>query len=96
MRGGREEAGRPETQGAGVTARPPAACLPQPVSLSPGAYLRVALPVALLLALCLLQAFGYRLRRVIAAFYFPKVRSPPPHRPAPCRPHPEGPRCHCP
>ncbi|XP_039107408.1 E3 ubiquitin-protein ligase DCST1 isoform X2 [Hyaena hyaena] len=47
-------------------------CLPQPVSLSPRAYLRVALPVALLLALCLLQAFGYRLRRVIAAFYFPK------------------------
>ncbi|XP_029789322.1 E3 ubiquitin-protein ligase DCST1 [Suricata suricatta] len=47
-------------------------CLPQPVSLSPGAYLRAALPAGLLLSLCLLQAFGYRLRRVIAAFCFPK------------------------
>ncbi|XP_045312059.1 E3 ubiquitin-protein ligase DCST1 isoform X6 [Leopardus geoffroyi] len=47
-------------------------CLPQPVSLNPRAYVRAALPVGLLLCLCLLQAFGYRLRRVIAAFYFPK------------------------
>lgn len=36
------------------------------------AYVRTALPVGLLVCLCLLQAFGYRLRRVIAAFYFPK------------------------
>ncbi|KAM5295060.1 E3 ubiquitin-protein ligase DCST1 isoform 4-T5 [Glossophaga mutica] len=47
-------------------------CLPQPVCLNARAYLRTGLPVALLVCLCLLQAFGYRLRRVIAAFYFPK------------------------
>ncbi|XP_059758030.1 E3 ubiquitin-protein ligase DCST1 isoform X2 [Balaenoptera ricei] len=47
-------------------------CLPQPVPLSTRAYLRAALPSSLLVCLCLLQAFGYRLRRVIAAFYFPK------------------------
>lgn len=51
------------------------------------AYLRAALPSALLVGLCLLQAFGYRLRRVIATFYFPKVRpalpSPPLHTPSP-------------
>lgn len=51
----------------------PSACLPQPVSLSAGAYVRTGLPTVLLVCLCLLQAFGYRLRRVIAAFYFPKV-----------------------
>ncbi|KAF6292726.1 DC-STAMP domain containing 1 [Rhinolophus ferrumequinum] len=47
-------------------------CLPQPVCLDATAYLRAALPSALLVGLCLLQAFGYRLRRVIATFYFPK------------------------
>ncbi|XP_037018412.2 E3 ubiquitin-protein ligase DCST1 isoform X2 [Artibeus jamaicensis] len=47
-------------------------CLPQPVRLSARAYLKAGLPVGLLVCLCLLQAFGYRLRRVIAAFYFPK------------------------
>nr|XP_010952258.1 E3 ubiquitin-protein ligase DCST1 [Camelus bactrianus] len=47
-------------------------CLPQPVPLSTRAYLRAALPSGLLVCLCLLQALGYRLRRVIAAFYFPK------------------------
>ncbi|XP_074174706.1 E3 ubiquitin-protein ligase DCST1 isoform X1 [Rhinolophus sinicus] len=47
-------------------------CLPQPVCLDAMAYLRAALPSALLVGLCLLQAFGYRLRRVIATFYFPK------------------------
>lgn len=41
--------------------------------LSAGAYARTGLPTGLLVCLCLLQAFGYRLRRVIAAFYFPKV-----------------------
>ncbi|XP_004693698.1 PREDICTED: DC-STAMP domain-containing protein 1 [Condylura cristata] len=49
-----------------------APCLPQPVSLESRAYVRVAVPMGVLLCLCLLQAFGYRLRRVIAAFYFPK------------------------
>uniref|UniRef100_A0A8C0PCT2 DC-STAMP domain containing 1 n=2 Tax=Canis lupus familiaris TaxID=9615 RepID=A0A8C0PCT2_CANLF len=47
-------------------------CLPQPMALDARAYLRAALPTGLLLCLCLLQAFAYRLRRVIAAFYFPK------------------------
>ncbi|XP_024604033.1 E3 ubiquitin-protein ligase DCST1 [Neophocaena asiaeorientalis asiaeorientalis] len=47
-------------------------CLPQPVPLSTRAYLRAALPSGLLVCLCLLQAFSYRLRRVIVAFYFPK------------------------
>ncbi|KAB0396284.1 hypothetical protein E2I00_015519, partial [Balaenoptera physalus] len=56
-----------------LTGLPPLpACLPQPVPLSTRAYLRAALPSSLLVCLCLLQAFGYRLRRVIAAFYFPK------------------------
>lgn len=72
---------------------PPPACLPQPVPLSTRAYLKAALPSGLLVCLCLLQAFGYRLRRVIAAFYFPKVCPPQPlhpgvrtHRPAPSSP----------
>ncbi|XP_008046785.1 DC-STAMP domain-containing protein 1 isoform X1 [Carlito syrichta] len=47
-------------------------CLPQPVGLDARAYWRTALPTGLLVCLCLLQAFGYRLRRVIVAFYFPK------------------------
>ncbi|XP_036906647.1 E3 ubiquitin-protein ligase DCST1 [Sturnira hondurensis] len=47
-------------------------CLPQPTCLNAQAYLRTGLPIGLLVCLCLLQAFGYRLRRVIAAFYFPK------------------------
>uniref|UniRef100_A0A452RGR5 RING-type domain-containing protein n=1 Tax=Ursus americanus TaxID=9643 RepID=A0A452RGR5_URSAM len=47
-------------------------CLPQPVRLDTSAYVRAVLPIGLLLPLCLLQAFAYRLRRVIAAFYFPK------------------------
>ncbi|XP_060058340.1 E3 ubiquitin-protein ligase DCST1 [Erinaceus europaeus] len=47
-------------------------CLPLPVHLGTTAYLRAVLPVGLLLGLCLLQAFAYRLRRAIAAFYFPK------------------------
>lgn len=66
---------------------PPPACLPQPVCLDAMAYLRAALPSTLLVGLCLLQAFGYRLRRVIATFYFPKVcpalPSPPLHTPNP-------------
>ncbi|KAM6167299.1 E3 ubiquitin-protein ligase DCST1 [Erethizon dorsatum] len=47
-------------------------CLPQPVGLDARAYWRATFPISLLLCLCLAQAFGYRLRRVIAAFYFPK------------------------
>ncbi|XP_008852773.1 E3 ubiquitin-protein ligase DCST1 isoform X1 [Nannospalax galili] len=47
-------------------------CLPQPMSLDTRAYWKASLPTGLLVCLCLAQAFGYRLRRVIAAFYFPK------------------------
>ncbi|CAO2598865.1 E3 ubiquitin-protein ligase DCST1 [Lemmus lemmus] len=47
-------------------------CLPQPVGMDAKAYWRASLPTILLVCLCLAQAFGYRLRRVIAAFYFPK------------------------
>nr|XP_020021721.1 DC-STAMP domain-containing protein 1 [Castor canadensis] len=47
-------------------------CLPQPVCLDARAYWRATLPIVLLICLCLAQAFGYRLRRVIVAFYFPK------------------------
>ncbi|XP_047401459.1 E3 ubiquitin-protein ligase DCST1 [Sciurus carolinensis] len=47
-------------------------CLPQPVCLDARAYWRASLPIGLLVCLCLAQAMGYRLRRVIAAFYFPK------------------------
>ncbi|XP_003475422.1 E3 ubiquitin-protein ligase DCST1 [Cavia porcellus] len=47
-------------------------CLPQPVGLDARAYWRATFPIGLLLCLCLAQAFGYRLRRVIAAFFFPK------------------------
>lgn len=77
---------------------PPTACLPQPVCLDARAYWRAVLPTGLLACLCLAQAFAYRLRRVIAAFYFPKVwpswggslptsphtQSPPPTRPLAC------------
>ncbi|MEJ1277742.1 DC-STAMP domain containing 1 [Cricetulus griseus] len=47
-------------------------CLPQPVGMDARAYWSASLPTILLVCLCLAQAFGYRLRRVIAAFYFPK------------------------
>ncbi|XP_038624420.1 E3 ubiquitin-protein ligase DCST1 [Tachyglossus aculeatus] len=47
-------------------------CLPEPRGLDAQGYARVCLPAGLLLLCCLLQAYGYRLRRVIASFYFPK------------------------
>ncbi|XP_052034632.1 E3 ubiquitin-protein ligase DCST1 [Apodemus sylvaticus] len=47
-------------------------CLPQPTSLHARDYFGASLPTFLLMCLCLAQAFGYRLRRVIVAFYFPK------------------------
>lgn len=56
-----------------LTGLPAPACLPQPVGLDARAYWSTAFPVGLLLCFCLAQAFGYRLRRVIVAFYFPKV-----------------------
>ncbi|XP_055478409.1 E3 ubiquitin-protein ligase DCST1 [Psammomys obesus] len=47
-------------------------CLPQPIAMDARAYWEASLPTTLLVCLCLAQAFGYRLRRAIAAFYFPK------------------------
>uniref|UniRef100_A0A8C5P3I8 DC-STAMP domain containing 1 n=1 Tax=Jaculus jaculus TaxID=51337 RepID=A0A8C5P3I8_JACJA len=47
-------------------------CLPQPVALDARAYWAASLPIGLLAYLCLAQAFGYRLRRVVASFFFPK------------------------
>uniref|UniRef100_A0A8B9G1R4 Dendritic cell-specific transmembrane protein-like domain-containing protein n=1 Tax=Amazona collaria TaxID=241587 RepID=A0A8B9G1R4_9PSIT len=47
-------------------------CLPQPRSMGQHQYLSSCLPLAVLALLCLAQVYTYRLRRVIAAFYFPK------------------------
>ncbi|XP_062488293.1 E3 ubiquitin-protein ligase DCST1 isoform X1 [Pezoporus occidentalis] len=47
-------------------------CLPRPRSMSQHQYLSSCLPLAVLVLLCLAQVYIYRLRRVIAAFYFPK------------------------
>ncbi|NWH78535.1 DCST1 ligase, partial [Piaya cayana] len=48
------------------------ACLPQPRGMTREQYVRTCLPLVVLVLLCLLQVYTYRLRRVIAAFYFPK------------------------
>ncbi|NXC23325.1 DCST1 ligase, partial [Corythaeola cristata] len=48
------------------------ACLPQPRGMTRQQYLGSCWPLALLALLCLAQVYMYRLRRVIAAFYFPK------------------------
>ncbi|XP_043820041.1 E3 ubiquitin-protein ligase DCST1 isoform X2 [Dromiciops gliroides] len=48
------------------------ACLPKPMGMNSKDYMKAFLPAGLLVLLCLTQAFSYRLRRVIAAFYFPK------------------------
>uniref|UniRef100_A0A4X2LFN1 Uncharacterized protein n=2 Tax=Vombatus ursinus TaxID=29139 RepID=A0A4X2LFN1_VOMUR len=48
------------------------ACLPKPMGMDSQDYMKAFLPAGLLVLLCLTQAFSYRLRRVIAAFYFPK------------------------
>lgn len=40
-------------------------------------YLSSFLPLAVLALACLAQVYTYRLRRVIAAFYFPKVNGSP-------------------
>ncbi|XP_075048440.1 E3 ubiquitin-protein ligase DCST1 isoform X2 [Mixophyes fleayi] len=47
-------------------------CLPNPVSMSFIDYLWSCLPVVCLLSLCFVQVYIYRLRRVVASFYFPK------------------------
>nr|XP_041577097.1 uncharacterized protein LOC100218926 [Taeniopygia guttata] len=48
------------------------ACLPQPTGMTRQQYLSTCLPLAVLALLCLAQVYPFRLRRVIAAFYFPK------------------------
>ncbi|XP_044846900.1 E3 ubiquitin-protein ligase DCST1 isoform X2 [Mauremys mutica] len=50
----------------------PAACLPQPQAMAQSDYLASCLPLGALVLLCLGQVYAHRLRRVIAAFYFPK------------------------
>nr|XP_015199898.1 PREDICTED: DC-STAMP domain-containing protein 1 isoform X1 [Lepisosteus oculatus] len=47
-------------------------CLPQPRALSQSAYLWSTLPLLLMVLLCWVQIYSNRLRRVIAAFFFPK------------------------
>ncbi|KAM9623288.1 E3 ubiquitin-protein ligase DCST1 isoform 2-T2 [Morphnus guianensis] len=48
------------------------ACLPQPRGMMRQQYVGSCLPLAVLVLLCLAQVYTYRLRRAIAAFYFPK------------------------
>ncbi|NXD31387.1 DCST1 ligase, partial [Spelaeornis formosus] len=47
-------------------------CLPQPTRMTREKYLNICQPLGLLALLFLLQVYSFRLRRVIAAFYFPK------------------------
>uniref|UniRef100_A0A8C7FU28 DC-STAMP domain containing 1 n=1 Tax=Oncorhynchus kisutch TaxID=8019 RepID=A0A8C7FU28_ONCKI len=53
-------------------------CLPQPRALTKEDYLWSFVPLLMMALMCCLQVYSNRLRRVIAAFYFPKVR---PHTP---------------
>ncbi|NWU33430.1 DCST1 ligase, partial [Hylia prasina] len=48
------------------------ACLPKPTRLTRQQYLNTCLPLGALALLCLAQVYPFRLRRAIAAFYFPK------------------------
>ncbi|NWX57538.1 DCST1 ligase, partial [Promerops cafer] len=48
------------------------ACLPQPTGMTRQQYLNTCLPLGTLALLCLAQVYPFRLRRAIAAFYFPK------------------------
>uniref|UniRef100_A0A8C5TK34 Dendritic cell-specific transmembrane protein-like domain-containing protein n=1 Tax=Malurus cyaneus samueli TaxID=2593467 RepID=A0A8C5TK34_9PASS len=48
------------------------ACLPQPTGMTRKQYGNTCLPLGLLALLCLAQVYPFRLRRAIAAFYFPK------------------------
>ncbi|NXP42654.1 DCST1 ligase, partial [Leiothrix lutea] len=47
-------------------------CLPQPTGMTRQQYLNTFLPLGALALLCLAQVYPFRLRRAIAAFYFPK------------------------
>ncbi|XP_041320823.1 E3 ubiquitin-protein ligase DCST1 [Pyrgilauda ruficollis] len=48
------------------------ACLPQPTAMTRQQYVTTCLPLGALALLCLAQVYPFRLRRAIAAFYFPK------------------------
>ncbi|NXK98015.1 DCST1 ligase, partial [Formicarius rufipectus] len=48
------------------------ACLPKARGMTREQYLNTCLPLVALALLCLAQVYPFRLRRVIAAFYFPK------------------------
>ncbi|XP_063173269.1 E3 ubiquitin-protein ligase DCST1 [Candoia aspera] len=47
-------------------------CLPEARGMSQAEYLSCAAPLGALVGLCFLQVYVFRIRRVIAAFYFPK------------------------
>ncbi|XP_013927327.1 PREDICTED: DC-STAMP domain-containing protein 1 [Thamnophis sirtalis] len=47
-------------------------CLPDPRGMSWEEYVKTAIPLGALVMLCFLQVYVFRIRRVIAAFYFPK------------------------
>uniref|UniRef100_H3B0R6 DC-STAMP domain containing 1 n=1 Tax=Latimeria chalumnae TaxID=7897 RepID=H3B0R6_LATCH len=47
-------------------------CLPRPQALTRHDYITAFVPLALMILFCVLQVFVFRLRRVIASFYFPK------------------------
>uniref|UniRef100_A0A8C6XRV5 Dendritic cell-specific transmembrane protein-like domain-containing protein n=1 Tax=Naja naja TaxID=35670 RepID=A0A8C6XRV5_NAJNA len=47
-------------------------CLPEPRGMGQDEYVKTAIPLGALVMLCFLQVYVFRLRRVIAAFYFPK------------------------
>ncbi|NXO99335.1 DCST1 ligase, partial [Certhia brachydactyla] len=51
------------------------ACLPQPTGMTREQYLNTCLPLGALALLCVVQVYPFRLRRAIAAFYFPKASS---------------------
>ncbi|NXS53730.1 DCST1 ligase, partial [Brachypteracias leptosomus] len=48
------------------------ACLPQPRVMMRQEYVATFLPMALLVLFCLAQVYTFRLRRAIAAFFFPR------------------------
>lgn len=78
----------PATRAAQCHCRSPV-CLPQPRGMTQQQYIASCLPLAVLVLLCLLQVYMYRLRRAIAAFYFPKVSGgTDPRTPDPA--HPQG------
>nr|XP_016854845.1 PREDICTED: DC-STAMP domain-containing protein 1 [Anolis carolinensis] len=51
-------------------------CLPETRGMTRKQFLTCAVPLGALMVLCFAQIYAFRLRRVIAAFYFPKVGIP--------------------